>query len=440
MDMATRVHRSVIEMLIAQAAGQCATFADLLARLPGVGPGDAAIALDYLSAQHLIDPAAAARLNPRAQAHRDNGARAIEDDGMPCPHPLDYDWRFTPDTAERMRAQCVQDSDSGDTIALLGTPTVLQAATSRPDGRRWALLESNPAVSAALSKTAPRAVLRCDLARDNLPRLQARAVAADPPWYPAHTRVFLWAAAQVSVLGAKVLLAQPGAGTRPGILAERAELLAYAAACGLQPIRISPGTLEYTCPPFERLVLARNGLADAVPLTWRRGDLIELRHTAVRHPERPELAGDHTWREVVLDGARLRFRLDPRAAEQTRPADPRLIPLVHGDVLASVSRRDPARRRAAVWTASNRVFGCRDPGLLAVIASSLANGESAVPAAATWLGRPPDPAEISRIEHAADQLTRLTHTELATGLAASEPPDSIGGRPPPDPAIAGSVS
>jgi hypothetical protein len=75
MDMATRVHRSVIEMLIAQAAGQCATFADLLARLPGVGPGDAAIALDYLSAQHLIDPAAAARLNPRAQAHRDNGAR-----------------------------------------------------------------------------------------------------------------------------------------------------------------------------------------------------------------------------------------------------------------------------------------------------------------------------------------------------------------------------
>ncbi|HET9896710.1 MAG TPA: hypothetical protein VFQ44_17405 [Streptosporangiaceae bacterium] len=437
MDMATKVHRSVIEMLIAQAAGQCATFADLLASLPGVGPDDAAFALDYLAARHLIDPAAADRLNPRAQTRRDSGVLAAEDDGLPCPHPLDYDWRFTPDAAEWMRTQCVQASDPGDMIALLGTPTVLKAATARPEGRRWALLEANPAVSAALTRAAPRAVLRCDLARDNPPRLQARVVAADPPWYPAHTRVFLWAAAQVSMLGAVVLLAQPGAGTRPGILAERAELLAYAAKCGLRPVRISPGTLEYACPPFERLVLERNGLAGAVPQTWRRGDLIELRHMTVRQQEKPELAGEQTWREVVLYCARLRFRLD-RVAEKTRPADPRLIPLVDGDILTSVSRRDPARRRAAVWTASNRVFGCRTPGLLAVIASALANGEPTIPAAATWLGSPPSPAEISRIEHAANQLIRLARVELAGGPAASKPAGSISGQPPPDPAIAGS--
>ncbi len=273
-----------------------------------------------------------------------------------------------------------------------------------------------------------------------LPRLQARVVAADPPWYAAHTWVFLWAAAQVSTLGATVLLAQPGACTRPGILAERSELLAYAAACGLQPVRISPGTLEYNCPPFERLVLERNGLGGAVPLTWRHGDLIELRHTTMRHRERPELASEQAWREVVLDGARLRFRLDRQAADKTRPADPRLIPLIDGDILASVSRRDPARRRAAVWTASNRIFGCRAPGLLAVIASALVGGEPAVPAAGTWLGRLPSPAEISRIKHAADQLDRLTRAELASGRAASEPAGSISGQPTPDPAIAGSQS
>ncbi len=440
MDMAAEVHRSVIELLIAQAAGHCATFADLLASLPGVGPDDAAVALDYLAARQLIDPAAAERLNPRALAHQDNDVLAGEDDSLPCPHPLDYDWRFTPDAAERLRAQCVQVSDSGDIIALLGTPTVLKAAAARPDGRRWALLEANPAVNAVLNKAAPRAALRCDLARDNLPHLQARVVAADPPWYPAHTRVFLWATAQVSMLGATVLLAQPGAGTRPGILAERSELLAYAATCGLQPVRISPGTLEYNCPPFERLVLERNGLAAAVPLTWRRGDLIELRHTTVRQRERPELDSEQSWREVVLNRARLRFRLDPQAADKTRPADPRLIPLVDGDILTSVSRRDLTRCRAAVWTASNRVFGCRAPGLLAVIASALADGEPALPAAGTWLGRPPNPAEISRIEHAADQLARLTRAELASGPAASEPADSISGQPTPHPAIAWSAS
>jgi hypothetical protein len=40
MDMAAEVHRSVIEILIAQAAGHCATFADLVASLPGVSPDE----------------------------------------------------------------------------------------------------------------------------------------------------------------------------------------------------------------------------------------------------------------------------------------------------------------------------------------------------------------------------------------------------------------
>src|SRR5260370_22496265 len=57
------------------------------------------------------------------------------------------------------------------------------------------------------------------------------------------------------------------------------------------------------------------------------------------------------------------------------PADPLLRHLFDGDVLATFSRRDPVRRKVAVWTSSNRVFACRSPGLLAALATALAEGK-----------------------------------------------------------------
>lgn len=58
---------------------------------------------------------------------------------------------------------------------------------------------------------------QCDLITGQLPDLSARMVVADPPWYPEHTRTFLWASAHLSIPGATVLLAQPALATRPGI-------------------------------------------------------------------------------------------------------------------------------------------------------------------------------------------------------------------------------
>jgi hypothetical protein len=145
--------------------------------------------------------------------------------------------------------------------------------------------------------------------------------------------------------------------------------------------------------------------------------LIELRHTAARQPERPRPDDFQSWREVILDRARLRFRLDP-GQHESWPADPRLIQLVDGDILASVSRRDPARPRAAVWTGSNRVFGCRAPRLLAAIAGALAGRSPAITAAEAALARPADTAERALIEQAAAQLIELARAESETGHAA----------------------
>ena len=41
-----------------------------------------------------------------------------------------------------------------------------------------------------------------------------------------------------------------------------------------------------------------------------------------------------------------------------------------------------------MWTSSNRVFACRSPGLLAALATALAEGKQVSHAAPAYLGRP----------------------------------------------------
>jgi hypothetical protein len=312
-------------------------------------------------------------------------------------------------------ARCIRATRPGDTIALLGTPTLLAAAAGHHE-RYWLLLEASEATAAALVSKGSARVVRCDLAVDELPLLHARAVVADPPWYPADTRVFLWAAARLSVPGAVVLLAQPTPATRPGVLDERASILSFAHRTGLDVTGLHPAALAYTSPPFERAALDAAGLLPLVPLTWRRGDLIELRRTASPPATRPPAQHSESWREVTLDGARIRFRLDVSVRDGT-PRDPRLVPLVRGDIMPAVSRRDPVRGQVRVWTAGNRVFGCQAPALLACLAAALASERSPGSTLAAHLGRPPAPAEDRAAAEAIRQLGELARAERRTAAA-----------------------
>lgn len=430
------VHRGVLDVLVAYAAPRSQTLAELLDYLPGAYPGDVITALDRLAVLHLVDAETRARLTrdpgqasttaSTADAAEAGEVREAWELVLPDPHPLDFDWRWGQRTAAQLLMHCLRLSRAGDTIALLGTPTLLHAAAASPQPRRWVLLEASPATTAALAKIAPGDVVRCDLARDELPFLDARVVVADPPWYPEHARVFLWAAAQLTRAGARILLAQPAVATRPGVLAERADVLAFARATGLEPVRIHSSALAYSCPPFERRALEASGLASVVPQTWRRGDLIELRRTAAQPAPRPTLDDGEVWKEVVLAGARIRFRLD-RPTPQGLPADPRLQQLVDGDVLATVSRRDPMRHHVSVWTGGNRVFGCHSPDLLAILAAALAGGYSTTHAAEAHLGRLPSAPESDAIAQAIDQLTELARVEAPISHIAAATATTIGG-------------
>ena len=167
-----------------------------------------------------------------------------------------------------------------------------------------------------------------------------------------------------------MLLAQPAPATRPGVLAERAAILSFAHQAGLDVITAHPAALAYSSPPFERAAL---------------------------HAADPDVT----------------------------PADPRLVPITgEDDILPTVSRRNPSRDQARVWTGSNRVFGCQAPALLASIASALATGSPVTSAITRHLGRAPTAGEEHTATEAARQLRDLTRAEqrtAATTVAAALP-------------------
>ena len=422
MSSEEHVYQATISAMLAHHAPHCATFLDALRSVPGLYPTEVVKVLESLAARQLIDAATFLRLRPTRFAGGVPGAHR-NDTSLPIPHPLDYDWRFEDDTARELLQRCVRATQAGDTVVFLGTPSLFrEAASSSQDGRAFYLLErSEETVSALRSMEHVHAgrVMRCDLARDDLPLLEAKVVVADPPWYASDTRLFLWAAARLSRPGAEILLAQPSIGTRPGVLAEREAIQRWARECGLEPHGITTGDLGYTSPPFERSALVAGGL-EGVPDGWRRGDLVEFRRTRqdIPSPNRPEITRQEAgaWAEVTHHGTRIRFKYDAEDS-RTAPADPRLLPLVEGDVLRTVSLRDPVRAKASVWTSGNRIFFCRSPLLLKVITEAITRSADVEATVIARFGPDVCRSGLANIRTAEGQVRELLALESRTLLS-----------------------
>ena len=205
---------------------------------------------------------------------------------------------------------------SGDTVALLGTPSVLRMASEQNYSRQFVLLDANPAVTDCLAKAAPKAkVLRRDVEKDPLPDLSAAAAIIDPPWYEEYIQSFLWTACQLCKIDGYLFVSVPPVGTRPNIEQEWANTLDWAQQIGLTFVRFEPAALPYICPPFEHNALKVDGLC-SVPTEWRRSDLaIFLRSHMVRVPrpvaqhQKDEWAEENLYRSADKDTAEGVIRL-----------------------------------------------------------------------------------------------------------------------------------
>ena len=125
-------------------------------------------------------------LGKRTSEFQKDGApeqRSELDEDAPEPHPIDYDWRFSKVTADklaRLTASC-------GSVLCVGTPTVYHAIVER-HGVGF-LIDRNPLLAPYLAANDKRNFVIEDLDRV-LPgdrRIPTRFAAAilDPPWYPA---------------------------------------------------------------------------------------------------------------------------------------------------------------------------------------------------------------------------------------------------------------
>jgi hypothetical protein len=384
-------------------------FGSLVRELPGVYPSEVRASLRRIGERELDS-------EPRALVvRRFWGSREPEtaDHGpaLPIPHPLDLDWRFDLPTRKLLFNRSRRLAEQGELVCL-GTPTVFFAAVTTGASTVPVLLDSDAAIRAALPRYADR-ILPFDVAGSDVPDLRASAIVADPPWYPDYMFAFMWVARQMMAQGAHLLMTLPPVGTRPGIVEERHALLAWAEALGLTRMHLESGAVRYISPLYEWNALRADRLG-GVPLDWRAGDLAVFRCIAQgQQPPRPTIRGiAPTWREVELRGVRVRVR----APQRNEVCAPALLPLVAGDVLPSISRRDPRRAGADVWTSGNRVFACRSPGILAEVAIGLATGESALERVARSLGRQPTLQEVLTLDGCYRQLRRLVDTECRDRL------------------------
>jgi hypothetical protein len=134
---------------------------------------------------------------------------------------------------------------------------------------------------------------------------------------------------------------------------------------GLRRVEERRSALTYTSPLFERNALSAIGLSN-VPSDWRRSDLVMLQKIErLDVPPPPRSKHLPAWTEIVLNGTRVFARRESLIEPGTVAS---LDPIVPNGVLPSVSRHDPRRRLANIWTAGNRVFTCPRTDLLVAAA------------------------------------------------------------------------
>ncbi|MGE0847737.1 MAG: hypothetical protein AB7L41_15835 [Flavobacteriaceae bacterium] len=350
-------------------AGGCVDYATLLRRLPGVYPTEILFSLDRLAASGAVDPAFAAAA--RRQAKNANSPGAEGRSLLPPPHPLDFEWRFTADASRALLNHASALTPSGGDVLLFGTPGLAAEALTLPVGRRLALLAEANCVTDrlfALNRAigSPLAIAFCT---GGLPRESADAVILDPPWYLDFVRPMLAAAAHACRVGGFVLISLPPDGARPTAEADRQAAIALARRLGLALVEHATLAIGYETPFFERNALRAAGIC--TPPRWRRGDLAVFRKVRAPKQTSPSSQRTRLWSEVAVG----RMRLFVRTTKAVQAGDAELVPIVAGDILPSVSRRDPRRALANVWTSGNRVFQTDNPQLL-LEAAFLCAGEA----------------------------------------------------------------
>jgi hypothetical protein len=326
---------------------------------------------------------------------------------LPLPHPLEFEWRFTPETSRLLLDWADDLAPPGSAILLFGTPGAALEALSLPGERKLIFYGEDNVVTSrlrALNEATgfPLNIYGCG---SGLPTTNAGAVILDPPWYLDFMRPMIAVGARALRPLGYLFISLPPDGAGRSAAEDRERVIRFARRLGLELVDRLPLSLGYDTPFFERNALAAAGMR--VTETWRHGDLVVFRKphdisqlASIAHVRKER------WSEVEIG----RMRLFVRRNYPTSAALRGLISIVKGDILPTVKRRDPRRRRAAIWTSGNRLFASDHTELVIEAALSIsAEPEGSGVQPSLWRTIP----ERAAIEQIAETLRAIALQEAA---------------------------
>ncbi|MDD5363537.1 MAG: hypothetical protein PHN88_15550 [Ignavibacteria bacterium] len=276
---------------------------------------------------------------------------------LKTPHPLDFEWRNSTESLNYLTNKVQSLNCVTDKTLILGMPTLFATIFLKDIPHKATLIERNKPIIEGLVK------MRFDKNRYNIFEADIfqtepsslgnyNCAIMDPPWYPAYCYQFLWLASQCVEIGGYVCISLPPINTRPTIGRERINLYTYCYKQGLYLESLQPQKLQYVIPFFEFNAFRSAGVKDLNPI-WRKGDFALFRKVKNVYNQRPRLEEIKSpWIEKEIDSIRIRVK-----KEKTKTREPiKINSLVKGDILPTVSTRDPLRKNANIWTSGNRIF------------------------------------------------------------------------------------
>jgi hypothetical protein len=262
------------------------------------------------------------------------------------PHPLDFDWRFSEETAEKIASDIV---NVGDSVACLGTPTLFSALAAMD--LSVTLIDRNPYVAALTTTTGKSRVIVDDVARPaaHFGSQSYDVILLDPPWYPEYMRAWLTTAAQLAHAGTVLILTMFRRLVRPPAAHERVKMVKFLETLGT--VSALPFQASYDTPLFETETLLNLGLPRMQ--RWRLGDLMSVKLASPISSLAATLPPEPRWERIRLGTQVVMLKVS------TTDSGPITCRSVYRDgsfILKSVSARDPVRRTVNLWTSRNRAM------------------------------------------------------------------------------------
>lgn len=339
--MSERAYKRLIEECIHTVINQGAqSFTDVCRACKGAFPLEVYEAVKRL---HLESHPSIAEINLDLKV--DN---FVIEDFQPEPSPINFEWRFTYNTAKKLSDYV---KSFGNRVLCIGTPSVFRFLISQ--GVDAQLIDCNKFLLHTYPSSIANRIYTKSIEEigksESINSAFFDTIIMDPPWYV--DQIINWvkiARKLIKQHGTIVLTLFPEL-VRPSAILDRAEVFAFLDKIGT--VKKIESIVEYEIPVFERETISALNLP--VIGNWRLGDLITLNPNS----DNPLLSST-TFTQINEEWNHFRFG-QQLVGVKTKIINDRIkveSPLKDGSfLLKSVSAREVVRNNISFWTSRNRV-------------------------------------------------------------------------------------